>query len=59
MKKAIKIFIAIFGGLYITMFIYSFLYMFVTGDITYIFWLGIPFGTWLIGSPIYMCLKEE
>lgn len=57
MKKTIKIFIAIFGGLYITMFIYSFLYMFVTGDIT--FRLGIPFGTWLIGIPIYMCLKEE
>lgn len=59
MKKYKKIIIAILGGLYGTALMYSFFYFFVTGNITYLFYLGIPFGTFLIGMPIYISLKDS
>lgn len=58
MKKR-KTLISILGGLYGTALIYSFFYFFVTANITYLFYLGIPFFSWLIGSVIYIGLKDS
>ena len=57
--KIKNIIISIFGGLFDTGFIYSFFYFFVTGNITYLFYFGIPVFTWLIGGAIYMSLKDS
>lgn len=54
-----KILISMIGGLYGTALVYSFFYFFITADITYLFFLAIPFFTWLIGSAIYFSLKDS
>ena len=58
MKKR-KTLISILGGLYGTALIYSFFYFFITANITYLFYLGIPFFSLLIGSVIYINLKDS
>lgn len=57
MNKVFKIIISIIVGLFGTGFIYSFFYFFITGDITYLFWFGIPVFTYLLGSAFYLSTK--
>lgn len=57
--KIKNILISMLGGLLGTGFIYSFFYFFVTGNITYLFYFGIPVSMILIGLPIYLLLKDS
>ena len=59
MKEYIKIILSILGGLYGTAYIISFFYWFVTANITWFAILSIPFFTWLIGSVIYLSIKDK
>ena len=58
MKEYIKIIISILGGLYGTAYIISFFYWLVTGNITWLIILSIPFFTVLISGWIYLFFKE-
>ena len=59
MKKTTKIIISMLGGLYGTFYIISFFYWFITTDITWFAILSVPFFTWLIGSAIYLSIKDK
>ena len=58
MKEYIKIIISILGGLYGTAGIMSFFYWLVTGNITWLIILSIPFFTFSISVWIYLFFKE-
>ena len=59
MKKSTKILISTLGGLYGTAYIISFYYWLITADITLFAILSVPFFTWLIGSVIYLSIKDK
>ena len=59
MNKTLKIIISIIVGLFGTGYAYSFFYFFISGNLTYLFWFGIPVFTALIGYAFYLSIKRE
>ena len=59
MNKIKKIIISMLVGLYGTAYIISFFYWFITTNITWFAILSIPFFSYLIGSAIYLSIKDK